>query len=111
MKIYETGFGGPSGVGGTRGSEPVSPQANGKTAGSTAGDHVSLSSAIGSLSRALSSFHTGRAQKVQALTSQYQSGRFQVNAAAVSHMIVSAALSPDQVPGASGSGGAGGGGR
>ncbi len=110
MKIYESGFGGASGVGGARGSEPISPQTNGKGGGSTVstGDHVDLSSGLNSLSRALSSFETGRAQKVQALTSQYQSGNYKVDAAAVSHSIVNAAISGGSGGGTGGAGGPGG---
>lgn len=110
MRIYESGFGGASGVGNTPSSDAVNTQSRsgGTEVGSTGSDHVDLSSALGSLSRALSSFSSSRTERVQALAAQYQSGQYQTDAAALSHAMVSAAVAT-ATGSASGGGGGGGG--
>ena len=60
--------------------------------GSGSGDRVELSSALTSVSRAMASYHTDRAAKVQALTEQFQSGRYQPDSQAVSQAMVGEAL-------------------
>jgi hypothetical protein len=57
------------------------------------GDRVELSSALASVSRALVSYQSDRAGKVQSLTVQFRSGRYQPDSQATSHGIVSEALS------------------
>jgi flagellar biosynthesis anti-sigma factor FlgM len=61
-------------------------------AGSGSGDRVELSSALTTVSRAMASYHTDRAAKVQALTEQFQSGRYQPDSQAVSQAMVGEAL-------------------
>jgi anti-sigma28 factor (negative regulator of flagellin synthesis) len=55
-------------------------------------DSVDFSSALGSLSRAMTSFSSNRGATVQALTSQYQSGAYSANSSAVSSGLISEAL-------------------
>jgi anti-sigma28 factor (negative regulator of flagellin synthesis) len=56
------------------------------------GDRVELSSTLGSLSRALSSYSSDRAGRVQQLAAQYLSGSYQPDTAAISRGIVQEAL-------------------
>ena len=94
MKIYESGFGGTSGVGNTGGAGAVGGKGTSGpgAANSSDSDRVDISSALGSLSRALSSFSSDRTARVQALATQYQVGQYKVDAAAVSHAMVNAAV-------------------
>ena len=93
MRIYESGFGGTSGVASAQAANTGKNQSVSSTGGSSSGnDHVELSSALGTLSRALSSFGSGRTQRVQALAAQYHSGQYKVDAAAVSKAMLSAAV-------------------
>jgi len=68
------------------------------TAGSAAtthtggGDQVEFSSGLGSLARAMSALHANRANQVQALTAQYQSGAFRADSEATSRTMVDHAL-------------------
>ncbi len=55
-------------------------------------DRVELSSTLGSLSRALSSYSSDRAGRVQQLAAQYLSGSYQPDAAAISRGIIQEAL-------------------
>jgi flagellar biosynthesis anti-sigma factor FlgM len=61
-------------------------------AGGGSGDRVELSSALATVSRALASHHTDRAAKVQALTEQFQSGRYQPDSQAIGQAMVGEAL-------------------
>jgi len=63
-------------------------------AGSTAADHIELSNTLNSLGRAISTYSSDRAAKVQALTAQYRSGTYSVNSLATSRAMVASALSP-----------------
>jgi len=56
------------------------------------GDRVELSNAMGSLSRVLSTFGSSRADRVQALAVQYQSGQYQPDALGTSRGIVAEVL-------------------
>ena len=64
------------------------------TSGSTVpgGDRVELSSSLGRLSATLAGFTAGHSAKVHALTEQYQSGTYRVDAAATSRAMVGEAL-------------------
>jgi hypothetical protein len=53
---------------------------------------VELSGALGRLSQTLSSFHSERASRVQALAAQYQSGKYRPDSHATSRAIVASAL-------------------
>jgi hypothetical protein len=59
---------------------------------STSNDRVELSSALGSLSRVLSSFGSERAGRVQSLTTQYQSGGSIPDAVGTSRGVIAEAL-------------------
>jgi anti-sigma28 factor (negative regulator of flagellin synthesis) len=60
--------------------------------GGAGSDSVQLSGALGKLSQTLSSFHQDRANRVQALAAQYQSGNYRPDSAATSRGMVSEAL-------------------
>lgn len=66
----------------------------GKTSGtgSTDGDRVELSSTLGRLSQAIGTYADHRAERVQALASQYQAGRFRPDSQATSRALVAEAL-------------------
>lgn len=53
---------------------------------------MELSSTLGSLSRAMGSYSSSRDSQVQALATQYQSGAYKVDPAAISRGMVSEAL-------------------
>ena len=56
------------------------------------GDRVELSSTLETLSRAMSAFGSERANRVQALAAQYQSGGYHADSAATARGMVSEAL-------------------
>jgi hypothetical protein len=59
----------------------------------SSGDRVELSSNLGRLSQAISSFSSQRADRVQSLASEYQSGRYRADAVGTSRAMISDALS------------------
>jgi anti-sigma28 factor (negative regulator of flagellin synthesis) len=72
------------------------------TAGSAAtirtgsGDQVEFSNMLGSLARAMSTFNTDHATKVQALAAQYQSGAYRADSLATSRTMIAHALTGDK---------------
>jgi len=62
----------------------------------TGGDRVELSSTLGRLSHAISSFSAQRASRVHALTADYQTGRFRADSRATSRGVVSEALAAER---------------
>jgi Anti-sigma-28 factor, FlgM len=56
------------------------------------GDHVELSSTLGSLARAMSAYGSDRQSWVNALAAQYQNGTYQPNITATSRGLISEAL-------------------
>jgi anti-sigma28 factor (negative regulator of flagellin synthesis) len=56
------------------------------------GDRVELSNTLETLSRAMSAFGSERANRVQALAAQYQSGSYHADSAATARGMVSEAL-------------------
>ena len=62
-------------------------------AGDGSNDSVVFSGRMSQLSRALAAFESTRANRVQALTVEYQSGKYQPDPAATSKALVSEALS------------------
>jgi anti-sigma28 factor (negative regulator of flagellin synthesis) len=64
----------------------------GTAASDKTGDRVELSSTLATLSRAISAFGSERANRVQALTGQYQSGSYHPDSAATARGMVSEAL-------------------
>lgn len=61
-------------------------------AGSSEGDRVELSSALGRLSSALAAHASQRAGRVQALANDYQNGRYHPDSAATSRGMIAEAL-------------------
>jgi len=96
MKIYDVNMTGTSAAESNRTQE--SQRIGSETAGGagktgrSSGDHVELSDTLNSLSRAISTHNGNRAARVQALTTQYRSGNYQVNSAAVSRAMIADAL-------------------
>jgi flagellar biosynthesis anti-sigma factor FlgM len=65
-----------------------------RTGSSASGDdRVEFSSALGGLSRAISSAGSDRAARVQALATAYQNGTYKVDSATISRAMVSETLS------------------
>jgi anti-sigma28 factor (negative regulator of flagellin synthesis) len=64
----------------------------------SSGDRVEFSSTLGSLARAISIDSVGRANRVQALASLYQSGNYKADSAATSLAMVTDALSAGAPP-------------
>jgi len=62
-------------------------------AASASGDRVELSNTLTSVSRALSSSNSDRAERLAALTQQYRSGNYQPNSMETSKGMVAEALS------------------
>ena len=83
-----------SGVAGAGGAHDAHKSAGsgGTNKSSSGGDHVDFSSALGSLSRAMSSDSSGRHSKVQALAAQYQAGSYTPDSMAISRGLVSEAF-------------------
>jgi hypothetical protein len=96
MRIYDQNLTGTAAAGSGRSQETQKTDRDATTtpagSGSGSGDRVELSSALGSVSRALSSYQADRANKVQELTVQYQSGLYQPNSQATSQGMVAEAL-------------------
>lgn len=61
------------------------------------GDRIEFSYTLGSVSRSLSSFSSQRAERVQALAADYQSGRYQPDALATSRAMVTEGLHGEAV--------------
>jgi anti-sigma28 factor (negative regulator of flagellin synthesis) len=63
----------------------------------SSGDRVELSNTLGSLARALSSYSSSRASRVQSLEAQYRSGAYKPDSRATSRgMIAEALAQPSQ---------------
>ena len=94
MRIYDVNVTGPSvgESGRTQEAQKASVSRTGSSGSSGAGDRVELSSTLGRLSQALSGYESSRSNRVQALTSQYQSGYYQPDSLATSKSMVSDAL-------------------
>ena len=71
-----------------QGAPPKSPATS-----SADGDRVELSSMLGRLSQAINAYSTQRAERVQALTAEYQAGRFRPDSQVTSRALVTEALS------------------
>ena len=66
-----------------------------EAAGRDGSDRVELSSTLGQLSNAIAAHGTQRTQRVQALASDYQSGRYRPNAEATGRALIAEALSAE----------------
>jgi anti-sigma28 factor (negative regulator of flagellin synthesis) len=62
------------------------------TQSSGSGDQVEFSSGLGSLARAMSTLNTNRANKMQAITAQYQSGAYRADSYSTSRTMIDYAL-------------------
>ncbi len=101
MKIYDVNLTGAAAAESGRAQEAQRAEREGGVgtagatgAGSAGGDHIELSNTLNSLGRAMSTYSSDRAAKVQALTAQYRSGTYSVNSLATSRAMVASALSP-----------------
>jgi hypothetical protein len=96
MKVYDQNLTGAASAGSARTQElqktGKGESARSSGAGSSGGDRVELSGALGTLARALAASATSRAGRVQALAGQYQSGLYQSDPAATSRGMVADAL-------------------
>ena len=61
-------------------------------AGSAEGDRVELSSTLGRLSQAIGTYANQRAERVHALATEYQAGRFRANSQVTSRALIAEAL-------------------
>jgi anti-sigma28 factor (negative regulator of flagellin synthesis) len=98
MRVYDTNLTGASAAETGRAQESQKLDRNGPAKSSSpgtvsGGDRVELSGALGRLSKSISSFHQNRANRVEALTARYQSGKYQPDSLATSHAMVSESLS------------------
>lgn len=86
------------------GRTPETQKSNADSAGQKPGagtadtDRVEFSSTLGRLSQAIAAQGAQRAGRVQALSTDYQAGRFQPNAQATGRAIVADALSEQGLP-------------
>jgi anti-sigma28 factor (negative regulator of flagellin synthesis) len=97
MRVYDNNLSGTSAAETGRAQEAqkldrgeTAKSGAGKAGGS--GDRVEFSSALGSLSRTMSSYGSSRESQVQKLAAQYQSGNYHADSAATSRAMVSEAL-------------------
>jgi anti-sigma28 factor (negative regulator of flagellin synthesis) len=96
MRVYDVNLTNTSAAGSARTTESQKADraSNGQSSASGsagASDRVEFSSALGSLSRALASSDSARAERVQALATQYQSGNYWPDSMATSRAMVSEA--------------------
>jgi hypothetical protein len=93
MRIYDRNL---TGTGAAESGRPQETQKldreTASRAASVTGDRVELSTTLARLSQAISSFSSGRANKVQSLAAQYQSGNYRPDSLATSKGMVADAL-------------------
>jgi flagellar biosynthesis anti-sigma factor FlgM len=95
MKVYDVNLTGPSASESGRAQETQKADrgSNSQAAGAnSSSDRVELSGTLARISRAVSSYSTGRASKVQALTQQYQSGNYRPDSVKTSQGMMTEAL-------------------
>ena len=101
MKIYDRNLTGTSATETGRAQESknldragtVKSPTSGVVDGTGSNDRVEFSGTLSRLSRTLATFESTRADRVQALTAQYQSGNYQPDSAATSKGLVAEAIS------------------
>ena len=100
MRIYDVNVMGTSAADSSRTQETQRAERDGRPATTgtggarnDAGDHIELSTTLNALGRAMSTYGTDRAAKVQALAAQFRTGNYSVNSLATSQAMISAALS------------------
>ena len=97
MRVYDQNLTGTSGAQAGRTQETQKADRTENARSGSAGssgpvDRVEFSSAMGTLSRAMSAHESSRASHVQALAAQYQSGSYRPDSAATSRAMVSESL-------------------
>ena len=95
MRIYDQSLTGATGETGRAAESQRLDRQTGVRSGSTApgnSDRVELSNTLNSLSRALTSYGSDRAKRVQELAGQYQSGQYRPNSQATSRGMIAEAL-------------------
>lgn len=94
MRVHDQNLTGTSAA--SAGAAAEAQRAGRATAGQVSAtarfDRVELSGAVGTISRALTADSASRAGRVQQLAAQYQSGRYQPDAASTSRAMISDAL-------------------
>ena len=99
MKIYDTNLTGTSAseTGRAQESQKLNRAGTGKTPAGAgldgATDRVEFSGTLSRLSRALTTFESSRASRIQTLSAEYQKGNYKPDSLATSRGIVSDALS------------------
>lgn len=99
MKIYDHNLSGTSAAETGRAKESqTAGRAGTSTSSTTAGggvpaDSVEFSGGLSQLSRAISSVDQARANRIQALTAEYQNGTYKVDAMATSKSMIAEAMS------------------
>ena len=95
MRVFDRNLnsGSPVESGRTQETQRANTTAGGASATQAgSGDQVEFSNTLGSLARAMSTFNTNRASKVQALAAQYQSGAYHADSLATSRTMIAHAL-------------------
>jgi hypothetical protein len=96
MRVYDTNLTGTAAAETGRAQETQrtdrGSQSQTSRGGGSGSDRVELSGALGRLSQTLSDYSHDRATRVQALTSLYQSGKYQPDSGGTSRAMVSEAL-------------------
>ena len=95
MKVYDVNLTGPSASESGRAQETQKADRGSNSRPSTANsssDRVELSETLARISRAVSSYSADRANKVQALAGQYQSGNYRPDSVKTSQGMVAEAL-------------------
>lgn len=98
MKIYDQNISGTAGSQTGRTQEAQNTSRAGGTKSSagkanSSGDQVEFSGTLSRLSRTIGTFETSRAERVQALSTQYQSGSYRPDTTGTSQGMISEALS------------------
>ena len=94
MKVYDVNLTGPSASESGRAQETQKADRDSNSRPATAnssGDRVELSGTMARISRAVSSYSTDRASKVQALAQQYQSGNYRPDSVKTSQGMIAEA--------------------
>ena len=97
MKVYDRNL---TGAGAAETGRTQETHASDRAAGASLagtkgeGDRVELSTTLGRVSRALASYGSDRAARVQALSAQYQSGQYRVDSMATGRAMIQDALAP-----------------
>jgi hypothetical protein len=94
MKIYDSNLTGAAASGASRPPEAHKAGSSRESGSSSqaASDRVEFSGGLGALSRAVSSDHTERASRIQALASQVEQGTYRPDSRAISRGMIGEAM-------------------